>query len=198
MLTVNEGKKLIELARAAVEKHHVDVKGLDRQLLQRKGVFVSVYSWPDKNLRGCIGFVNPEVSLWKAVQEAALSAAFADPRFPPLKPEDLKQVVFEVSVLDEPKPIQVERPEEYEQKIEVGKDGLILEHPPFSGLFLPQVWMYFDTVHEFLENLCYKASLTPDYIQHPNTKLLKFHAQVFAEQEPEGKVVEVKGSFRKR
>jgi hypothetical protein len=195
MLSLEEGRMLIKLARDAIRGKSIpkDIGIPD----QRKGVFVSIYSYPKKELRGCIGFVSPQFSLFEAVQRAARSAAFSDPRFPPLRLEELPKVVFEVSVLEEPKPIEVKDPSEYLDRVVPGIDGLILENPPFSGLFLPQVWIYFDTAQEFLEQLCYKAGLTPDYIYHPNTRLLKFGAQVFAEQEPEGRIVELKGPFRK-
>jgi hypothetical protein len=174
----------------AVGRGEVNLDSDDSSLTAKRGIFVSIYSWPEKKLRGCIGFVHADLPLWECVQRAALSAAFDDPRFSPLKPDELRQTIFEISVLEEPQPIEIS-PQDYEKKIEVGRDGLILEHPPFSGLFLPQVWAHFPTVEEFLENLAYKAGLTPDYVWHPRTRISKFRVQVFAEAEPQGKVTEL-------
>ncbi|MEM5869775.1 MAG: TIGR00296 family protein [Candidatus Aenigmatarchaeota archaeon] len=191
MLSLVQGEKLVRLARKAVEKRKVE-KEFDEDLKVKKGVFVTIETYPDKELRGCIGFPYPIYPLGEAVQKAAIAAAFEDPRFSPLEKEELSKIVFEVSILTEPELIQVKEPKEYFKKIEAGKDGLILKNGPFSGLFLPQVWNYFKTKQEFLENLCFKAGLTPDYIYDKNTKIFKFRAQIFAEEKPNGKIVEVK------
>lgn len=191
MLKLAEGVELVKLARKAVEENKID-KNFSESLREKKGVFVTIETYPEKELRGCIGFPHAIYPLGEAVQRAAISAAFEDVRFPPLEKEELNKVVFEVSVLTEPKLIEVKDPKEYFEKIEKGKDGLILKNGPFTGLFLPQVWNYFKTKEEFLENLCMKAGLTPDYIYDKNTKIFKFRAQIFAEEKPNGKIFEIK------
>jgi uncharacterized protein (TIGR00296 family) len=101
--------------------------------------------------------------------------------------------VFEVSILSKPESIQVKSAKDYCKKIEIGKDGLILQNGPFYGLLLPQVPLEFGWgVEEFLNNLCYKAGVTPDWIEDENTRIWKFQSQIFTEKEPGGEVVEVK------
>ena len=86
--------------------------------------------------------------------------------------------------------IEVKNPREYPEKIEVGKDGLIIENGPWKGLLLPQVAVEFKwDAREFLENLCLKAGLTPDCWLDRNARIWKFQAEIFAEEEPNGKVV---------
>jgi uncharacterized protein (TIGR00296 family) len=191
MLNLEQGKELVKLARKAVETKKVEKK-FSKEFEVKKGVFVTIETYPEKELRGCIGFPYATYPLGEAVQRAAISAAYEDSRFEPLKKEELKKVVFEVSILTEPELIEVKNPKEYFEKIEEGKDGLILQNGPFAGLFLPQVWEYFKTKEEFLENLCFKAGLTPDYIYRKNTRIWKFRAQIFAEEEPNGKIIEIK------
>ena len=77
------------------------------------------------------------------MQRASFSAAFCDPRFLPLKEDEVVHVIFEVSVLTKPELIEVKTPKEYPKKIEIGKDGLIVEHGIFKGLLLPQVPLEF-------------------------------------------------------
>jgi hypothetical protein len=191
MFSLAQGKELVKLARKAVESEKVEKKfGKDFEI--KKGVFVTIETFPEKELRGCIGFPYATTALGEAVQRAALSAAYEDMRFPRLEKEELDKIVFEVSILTEPELIEVKNPKEYFEKIESGKDGLILQNGPFAGLFLPQVWKFFKTKEEFLQNLCYKAGLSPSYIYNKETKIWKFRAQIFAEEKPNGRVVEIK------
>ena len=94
MLTSKQGKKLIEIARKAIissfenkDFHDYDLK-LDEKLKEKRGVFVTLHL--NKDVRGCIGFPQPIMPLYKAVIEAARAAAFEDPRFLPLRKEELK------------------------------------------------------------------------------------------------------------
>lgn len=191
MLSLEQGKELVRLARMAVDSRKIE-KEYSKDFETRRGVFVTIETFPEKELRGCIGFPYATLALGEAVQRAAISAAYEDMRFPPVEKEELGRIVFEISILTEPELIKVKDPKEYFQKIEAGKDGLILQNGPFSGLFLPQVWKYFkNNKEEFLRNLCYKANLTPDYIYDKRTKIWKFRAQIFAEEEPKGKIKEV-------
>ena len=198
MVDLQQGKKLVKLVRSTVEKKIKEGKFEiekvdDKELNERRGVFVTIQSFPEKTLRGCIGFTSRDFPIYEGVQRAALSSAFEDPRFPPIRKENLNKIIFEVSILTEPESIQVKDPEEYSKKIEVGKDGLILQNGPFSGLLLPQVPLEFKwNVEEFLDNLCFKAGLTSDWLHDENTRLWKFQSQIFAEKKPRGEVIEVK------
>lgn len=188
MLSLEDGKKLIQLARKAVRTKEIQK---NENWGEKRGIFVSIYSYPDKQLKGCIGLIKPE-SLSKAVQKAAISSAYRDSRFSPLDKEEVDNIVFEVHILTEPKLIEVKDPKEYFRHIEIGKDGLIIQNGYNSGLLLPIVpiehkW----NVEEFLNSLCFKAGLTPDYIYDKNTKIWKFQTQVFREEKPNGKVIEV-------
>jgi len=198
MLNLEQGEKLVELARKTVERWFKEKKFTlekvdDKTLKEKRGVFVTIENFPSKNLRSCIGIPGESLKLYEAVQRAAFSSAFEDPRFPPLKKEELNKVIFEISILTKLKLIEVKDPKEYFEKIEIGKDGLMLINKSFSGLLLPNVPIQFNwVVEEFLENLCYKANLTPDWVYDKDTKIWKFQTQIFAEEKPNGKIVEVK------
>ncbi len=196
MLTINQGKELISLARSSVktffENRKVSIRPTKDKLLRvKRGVFVTLLTYPKKELRGCIGFPYPELTLVEAVQKAALSSAFQDTRFMPINKEELERIVFEVSVLSEPEQI-ICKPKDYEKNIRIGEDGLIIQRGYLGGLLLPQVpveqkW----GCKEFLENICYKAGLSPDMINDEGTRLWKFQAQIFAEEKPNGEVAEL-------
>lgn len=197
MLDLKEGALLVRTARDAVEKF-LENSGLkpkktkNRKLNEKHGIFVTIKKFPDKSLRGCVGFISP-LPLYEGVQYAALSAAFKDPRFPKLKKDEIKDALFEVSVMTEPTLVSDKNSTELKKNIEIGSDGLIISNGPYNGLLLPQVpieqkW----NVDEFLSNLCYKAGMTPEFLKDENTKIWKFQCQIFAETKPNGKVEEIK------
>lgn len=196
-ISLEEGKFLVELARRAVEeylktKERIKVpENTLQKLLKPCGVFVTINSveYDEEKLRGCIGYPYPSTPLAEAVIEAAINSATQDPRFPRLSPTELENVIFEVSVLTPPQMIEVENPEEYPSKIEIGKDGLIIEKGLNKGLLLPQVpvecrW----DGEEFLCHCGIKAGLSPDCWLLKSTKVHKFQAMVFKEEKPEGEI----------
>lgn len=185
-------EELVKLARKTIEEFFrtgkIEIKSSDK-FQKPRGVFVTIYSYPEHELRGCVGFIEPEYPLYEAVQRAAIESAFHDRRFEPLEREELKEVVFEVSILTYPELIQVKNPKEYLKKIVPRKDGLIIEYGVRRALLLPQVWEQIKDKKEFLETLCWKAGLTPDMWLDKGVKIYKFKVQAFMEKSPEGEIV---------
>ena len=129
------------------------------------------------------------MKLKDAIKEAAVSACH-DPRFPPLRSDEIDSIIVEVSILTKPAEIKVKEPEEYIKKIKVGRDGLIAEQGFYRGLLLPQVAVEYGwNALQFLEETCMKAGLMPDCWRDRRTKIYSFQAHVFSEVEPRGKVV---------
>lgn len=129
-------------------------------------------------LRGCIGTLSPDGDLARSVPVFARKAAFEDPRFPPLRADELPACDIEISVLTAPQPVS--DPEQ----IVVGRDGLILEFHGRRGLLLPQVapdWGFDRT--QFLGAVSEKAGLAPAAWRDPDARLWIFQAEVFGESE---------------
>jgi len=192
-----EGKFLVDLARQTVTEYLKNGKtmqvpeGVSPKLTEKAGAFVTLNSYHNgkKSLRGCIGLPYPTTPLVEAVIEAALSAATRDPRFPPVTPQELDHIVFEVSVLTPPQLVTVEKPTEYPSKIKVGRDGLIIERSYYKGLLLPQVpveWNWNE--EEFLSQTSMKAGLPPDSWLLKDTKIYRFQAIIFEETSPKGDI----------
>ena len=188
-ITDQEGKFLINLARDTVKQYLETGKApkppkeTPKKLFERCGVFVTINSLRNgEKLRGCIGYPYPTSPLVEAVIDNAVNAATEDPRFEPLSPAELEKVVFEVSVLTPPEPVEAKNPKEYLSKIKVGKDGLIVERGPYKGLLLPQVPVELGWCEEeFLCQCCMKAGLPPDTWLTKDAKIYKFKAIVFEE-----------------
>jgi uncharacterized protein (TIGR00296 family) len=155
------------------------------------GVFVTLNN--PLGLRGCIGYPLPDKKLFNALEESAISAATEDPRFPPVKFEELDSITFEVTVLTPPTKIEVSDSQEYLSKIKIGQDGLIVKYGYNSGLLLPQVPVEYGwNEKEFLEYTCEKAGLPKEYWQKEDVEILKFEGIVFKEKDPNGEIIQEK------
>lgn len=196
MLTLDEGKKAVKYARQIIENHvkktPFSKNSLSNLFNEKQGAFVTIHTYPDHNLRGCIGIPFPVMPLKESIFEGAKSATH-DPRFLPLDEKELDDIVIEVTILTKPEMIKVNQPTDYLKNIEIGRDGLIVEQGFFKGLLLPQVpveqrW----DKEEFLSQTCIKAGLMPDAWFDKNTKISKFSGQIFTEILPNGKIEEKK------
>ncbi len=131
-LSEKDGKLLIEIARKAVRKNlankDISLKASDfpDKFNEPRGVFVTIHTYPENELRGCIGFTEPVKSLFESLKEAAVLAATNDIRFPPLTKKELKKITFEITVLSNPQPLKMS-PKKYPENIKIGRDGLIIK-----------------------------------------------------------------------
>lgn len=177
---------LFRVARESLEAHLKGEKAAlpqatSQTLSQPSGVFVTLHR--GGRLRGCIGYLEAMKPLLAAVQEMAVAAAFQDPRFPPLRQDELADLDVEISVLS---PMcQIKHIEE----IQVGRDGIYLERDPCRGLLLPQVATEYGWDRTtFLKQTCVKAGLPPDAWEDPATRIFIFSAKILHEppkkQEP--------------
>ena len=199
-LTQNEGEYIVKLARNAVGYYLKTGQILQvpsdapAKFKEKCGVFVTINKIKKgregkHELRGCIGFPYPTHTLVQAVIEAAISSATQDPRFYPMKAEELDHVVFEVSVLTPPEAVEVTNPKDYCSKIKVGKHGLIVERSYCKGLLLPQVPVELKwDEEEFLCQCCLKAGLPPDSWLLKGTKIFTFSSIIAQETTPKGPV----------
>jgi len=192
-MELEDGIKAVRYARYVVERHVRNepiVERIEGKIFDEKhGAFVTINTYPEKMLRGCIGIPEPIMPLKDAIKEAAISACH-DPRFPPLREEELDRIVIEVSILTKPELIEVSRPEDYPKNVKVGKDGLIVEKGFYRGLLLPQVATEYGwDSSEFLNETCMKAGLPPDCWFEKGVRIYKFRAEIFEEEKPRGKIV---------
>ncbi len=194
MLSLDEGINAVKFARDIIDSHTTNEKPpllkLGKTFDQELGVFVTIHTYPDHDLRGCIGIPQPVMQLKNAIMESAKSAT-RDPRFPPLDKNELDNIIIEVTILTKPELIKINNPKDYPLKIAIGKDGLIAEQGFNKGLLLPQVpveqgW----DKEEFLSHTCMKAGLFPDSWFDKNTKIYKFSGQIFTEIKPREEIKE--------
>jgi AmmeMemoRadiSam system protein A len=158
---------------SAFERREISLDPPTPHLAARRGAFSSLYLRGE--LRGCVGYVLPNCSLYRAVAETARAAAFDDNRFAPVTAEEVPHLEIELSVLSRPQPIAAE-------EVEVGRHGLLISRHGRRGLLLPQVPVEhnWDCV-TFLEQTCRKAGLPLDAWRTGAT-IEGFTAEVFGEK----------------
>jgi len=154
-------------------------KDLSPYLKEKRGCFVTLHK--KGALRGCIGSILPTDRLCDCVQENALNAAFHDPRFTPLKKDDLDQIDIEISILTLPREIHFTDAEDLKRQLRPEQDGLILSQGWHRATYLPQVWEQLPDKENFLASLCRKAGLPGDAWKNPKTKVELYEAIVFSE-----------------
>jgi MEMO1 family protein len=149
-----------------------DIPVASEKLKERRGAFVCLHKGGD--LRGCMGMIEPRAPLHETIKNMAVEAAFGDPRFCALAPDELEDLDLEISVLT---PLErMGNPE----RLEIGKHGLLIRKGPHSGLLLPQV----ATEHGldragFLEWTCKKAGLPKNAWKDPKADIYIFSADIF-------------------
>ena len=182
-LNTHEKQTLLAIARQAIVhgvqtgQEYIEPRE-EKTLNQRNGCFVTIKQ--NQQLRGCIGNFQSELPLFKEVAQMAQASASKDPRFYPLKKEDLTNFNLEISVLSPLRKI------EDIEEIEVGKHGIYIEKSFYRGVLLPQV----ATEHKwgrqtFLKQTCIKAGLPTDAWEAEDAEIYVFSAQVFGEETSE-------------
>lgn len=180
-LSLEDKKQLMEIARKSIEaavkgEKIPDFKVASSILKENRGAFVTIHK--KNQLRGCIGYIVGYKPLHLTVKEMAQAAALRDPRFPPVRPAELKDLHLEISVLT---PIHTIKNVE---EIEVGKHGIIIERGYESGLLLPQVATENNWDRTtFLEHTCQKAGLPANSWKEPGTVIKIFSADVFSQDD---------------
>lgn len=140
------------------------------------GAFVTLHKQGD--LRGCIGTFAHSDSLLKTLEEMAFAASQRDPRFAPVKAQELPLIDIEISLLTPLRPVADVA------EIEVGRHGLCMSRGWQRGVLLPQVATEQGWDREtFLQQTCRKAGLPLDSWQDPDTSIESFAAEVFGEKD---------------
>jgi hypothetical protein len=156
-----------------------DATVLSAGLLEPAAAFVTLRERGE--LRGCIGLLRFEVPLWVNVGDAAAAAALDDPRFYPVKSEELPDLEVEVSVLEPP--VEIRDVSEFQ----AGRHGIVVEKGMRRGLLLPQVAAEMGWGNrEMLEGVCHKANLPADAWRDPATRMYVFEAVCFGEAREPG------------
>ncbi|MCX7175286.1 MAG: AmmeMemoRadiSam system protein A, partial [Proteobacteria bacterium] len=148
------------------------------ELTRPGAVFVTLTEHGE--LRGCIGSLEAWRPLRDDVVANARAAAFNDPRFPPLRAEELSKIRVEVSLLSPSQPMSFSSEVDAIGQLRPNIDGVILEWGGHRGTFLPQVWESLTEPRQFMNQLKRKAGLPPDF-WHEDIKLSRYQVEKWKE-----------------
>jgi len=175
-LSLDDQKKLLKYARDVIRAslyHQGEPEAPALSTTLRCGAFVTLRK--AGSLRGCIGRMQSSDPIVTTVSEMAYAAAFEDPRFPPLRKEELELIDIEITLLSPLRPIAPE-------DVVVGRHGILISAWGRSGVLLPQVPVEYGWDREtFLDQVCRKAGLPTDTWKSPQAQLYGFEGFVFSE-----------------
>lgn len=128
------------------------------------------------NLRGCIGSIIAHQPLINDLIHNAKNAAFKDPRFRPLSREEFDDLVMDISILSEPKPMQFKDEQDLLEQMVPYKDGIIIRDGRYQAVYLPSVWEQLPDKEMFLKSLKVKAGMSPNHFS-PSFQAFRFYTE---------------------
>lgn len=186
-LTLDERSILLKLARQAIEAvvcgepyPKLELKNLSPRLTEPGVSFVTLTR--EGELRGCIGALEPRVSLAEDVQEHAVAAALQDYRFVPVQPEELSSIEIEISRLTPQRKLEYNQPEELLMLLRPGIDGVVIRYGMYRATFLPQVWEKLPDPEMFLNHLCQKMGAPGNLWRNEKLEIYTYQVEEFREQ----------------
>ena len=177
------GEVLLPIARAAISRRlGRDMSAAEDALWlkEKKACFVTLML--NRQLRGCIGSLEAYRTLLEDVKENAISAAFREPRFPPLTLDELDETRIEVSLLSPAVPIRFANEEDALRQVCPGVDGVILQYAQQRATFLPQVWHKLAEPAKFMGELKLKAGLKDNFWDE-GIRLYRYTVEKWLERE---------------
>ena len=185
-LTREEQQTLLRMARESMETAvrgkklpPIQEETLTSTLREHGASFVTLTI--RGQLRGCIGALEAYQPLADDVREHAVAAALEDPRFPPVREDELGRIQVEVSRLTRPVPLEYTDANDLLSKLRPHVDGVILRDGFRRATFLPQVWEKIPDPSEFLDNLCYKMGAGADLWRHKHIEVFVYQVEEFHE-----------------
>ena len=186
MITAVDGIELLRIARRSLEERLQMGREYQPSRIPStvcagpQGAFVTLYTWPRKGLRGCIGRIESDWTLNETVARMAVESATHDPRFDPVTPEELSRLVINISALSPL--VEVDG----EGAIVIGKHGVVLKVRGRTGVFLPEVpvengW----NAVQLLDRLCTEKMGVPAGSWREEGAVIRvFESERFAEEAP--------------
>jgi len=160
-LLIDTARRAISYGLAENLTLPLDAKEFDSSLQQHRASFVTLHL--NENLRGCIGTLEAYQPLISDVAQNAFSAAFRDPRFPPMSQKEFPHLHYHISILTPPSPLTVTSEADLLNQLRPNIDGIIIQEGMKRGTFLPSVWEQLPDKKSFLTQLKLKAGFSPNY-----------------------------------
>ena len=193
VLLDDEKRELLRIARATLKEYFASGRvppGAPHRasMTAPAAVFVALFD-KDGGSRGSLGQTSESMPLYKAIQEMAIAAASRDPRVTPVKAEELKELVIEISVLGARRPVRTPA------ELDLTRDGVSIAAGGKRAQLFPKAtaeggW----SGEQLLQKVCEKAGLASDAWRGADAVIEAFVTQTFDEKHypPLSSVVAIK------
>lgn len=186
--TLEEQEVLLVLARQSVEAAAAgqrlgDVRLADfpDSLQEKRACFVTLCYQQTGDLRGCTGTLSARLPLVSEVMTTAHQTALNDPRFPPVRVNEIPYLHVEISVLTPLVQLEYDSPEDLLAKLRPLVDGVTLRIGMHQATFLPQVWERVPDPVRFLTMLSEKMGLAGGSWRLPDMQVYTYQVHVIEE-----------------
>lgn len=183
-LLLETARKSVMSAAAAKPLEAADRKLAEGRLGEERACFVTLTK--AGTLRGCIGHILAVETLGQAVVDNARNAAVHDPRFPPVRPDEVEQLEIEISVLTALQPLAFGSAEELLTQLRPHQHGVVLDIGGRRSTFLPQVWTQIPEKEHFLDQLSVKAGCAAGAWRGNDVRVSVYEVESFEESEVRG------------
>jgi AmmeMemoRadiSam system protein A len=163
-LDPDEAQQLLEVAALSIHAAlgtgtplELDAADYPEGLRDPRATFVTLHRHGE--LRGCIGELEARRPVVESVANMAFKSAFRDPRFPPLREAELRDLTLEISILGPLQPMKVDDEADLLRQLRPGVDGLVLRSGSAQGTYLPSVWESLPEPCDFVAQLLHKAGI---------------------------------------
>ena len=164
-ISLDDGMVLVRTARKVVAEYLTNHKKkydttFNEKFSFKAGVFVTIND--RSGLRGCIGYPLAVKKLSDALIDAAISASTNDPRFSPVKLNDLDNLMFELTILSDTEEISTNLPNEILDSIKINcQAGLAMHIQKLNGLSILILMVLYGMNKKFiLQNMIRLIHLT--------------------------------------
>jgi AmmeMemoRadiSam system protein A len=168
MYTAIQRQQMLDIAQRSIQhglhlgaRLRVNYKGIEAGLLKQQACFVTLKI--GQEICGRMGSLEPNMTLIESIAHNAYSAAFNDPRFPPITKEEVDHLAIDITILNELEMLTCENEDELLAQLTPNNDGIVISEDDFTATFLPDVWLQFSEPKDFILHLKIQAGLPEDY-----------------------------------
>jgi AMMECR1 domain-containing protein len=196
-MNIEDGEFLLRLGRAALTlwlEEGLTTEPPDYlpdQVQIHRGMWMSMYSHPHHIHRASMGVLHDPPAIVEATINASILLARPDHGVTPeITAEELAISTLELSVASELKPLAQDSATEMIRRIVPGRHGVIMEDDERRVILPPHVVVSPPpTIPRFLDSVCERCGLAPEFWRQPDTVLATFTMEAFVELSPMGEIV---------
>ncbi len=158
---INIAARTIKYSTSSYKQPNIDIASFSPQLQINRATFITIKK--DGNLRGCMGTIHPTEPFILNIVKNTYKAALKDPRFPPLRGNELSNIEITISLLSPLQKLSIKDEQDLLMQIKPNVDGLLIKDGIKQSVFLPQVWHEIPNKLDFIACLKQKAGLRSNH-----------------------------------